>query len=77
MPNLIADVVLGEDFMKQHDSILIQYGGTKPQLTLCSLGTMRNIQPPELFKYLKPECAPVATKTRNFSRDDAVFRVKS
>ena len=73
MPYLIADVVLGEDFMKQHDSILIQYGGTKPQLTLCSLGTMRNIQPPELFKYLKPECAPVATKTRNFSRDDAVF----
>ena len=50
-----------------------QHGGNKPQLTLCSLGTMRNIQPPELIKYLKPECAPIATKTRNFSRDDAIF----
>ena len=58
-PCLIADVVLGEDFVMQQDSILIQYGGMKPQLTLCSLGTMRNITSPELFKYLKPECAPV------------------
>ena len=45
----------------------------KPQLTLCFLSTMRNITSPELFKYLKPECAPVPTKTRNFSRDDTVF----
>ena len=73
MENLIADVVLGEEFMRKHESIHIQFGGEQPQLTLCGLEAMEGIPPPELFKHLKSNCHPVVTKPRKFSKSDADF----
>ena len=71
--NLIADVVLGEQFMRQHESVHIRYGGNKPPLTLCGLEAMVNVPKPELFKYLKANCKPVVTKPRKFSKSDSKF----
>ncbi|KAA3673814.1 uncharacterized protein DEA37_0014465, partial [Paragonimus westermani] len=37
LPNLCSDVLLGHDFVKQHQHILISFDGSKPPFSLCSL----------------------------------------
>ena len=37
LKNLITDVILGRDFMTQHQSININFGGVKPTLQLGAL----------------------------------------
>ena len=31
---LCRDVILGQDFQKEHKSVIIEYGGSKPELTV-------------------------------------------
>ncbi|KAA3671213.1 uncharacterized protein DEA37_0010068, partial [Paragonimus westermani] len=39
LPNLCSDVLLGHDFLKQHQPILISFSGSKPPSSLCLLTT--------------------------------------
>ncbi|KAA3679920.1 uncharacterized protein DEA37_0015279 [Paragonimus westermani] len=50
LPNLCSDVLPGHDFLKQHQHILISFGGSgsKPPFSLCSL-TAAYVEPPNTF----------------------------
>lgn len=72
LPNLVTDVILGEDFQNLHDSIFIKYEGKKPQLKLCSM-TPLNVDVPSLFEHLSPDCKPVSIKSRKYSSEDLQF----
>ena len=72
MPDLCYDVIIGQDFMNQHESIEILFGGSKPRLTVCGLA--KSLLPaPNLFSNLSPDCRPIATQSRRFSDSDRKF----
>ena len=72
MENLCKEIILGQDFMKLHDSIHVKFGGSKPPLTICGL-TAFTISPPRLFEHLSSDCKPIATKSRRYSEPDRLF----
>ncbi|KAA3674998.1 uncharacterized protein DEA37_0001168, partial [Paragonimus westermani] len=72
LPNLCSDVLLGHDFLKQHQHILISFGGSKPAFFLYSL-TAAYVEPPTLFGNLSPLCKLIATKSRRLSSPDQKF----
>ncbi|VDI32022.1 Hypothetical predicted protein [Mytilus galloprovincialis] len=75
---LCCDIILGQDFMKRHDSIKISFGGSRPAVeindsnTVCGLAAS-SVDPPELFANLTSECRPIATKSRKYSAVDREF----
>ena len=71
--DLLADVVLGYDFLDQHKSVNIHFGGTEPPLNLGALKPLKAFQPPALFKYLSEDCHLIATKSRRYSSTDKQF----
>ena len=56
LKNLITDVILGRDFMTQHQSININFGGVKPALQLGALEAVKTSTPVQLFQYLYNDC---------------------
>jgi hypothetical protein len=40
LPGLSADMVLGQDFQQQHDSVMLKYGGNLPPLVLCGMSSL-------------------------------------
>ena len=72
LPNLCADIILGQAFMKQHSNITIPFGGILPPLSVCSLKKSQ-ISPATLFANLSKDCRPIATKSRRFSHVDKLF----
>ena len=78
MKNLCCDVILGQDFQRQHKSVQIMYGGPKPDLVIrgeelhCALAAA-SLESPSLFGNLNPKCKPIATKSRKFGKDDREF----
>ena len=72
LPNLCTNLILGLDFLSQHESITMNYGGKQPPLTVCGLSTIKT-DPPSLFSNLTPNCRPVADGRRNYSKDDLEF----
>ena len=78
MRDLCCGVLLGQDFQKQHESVHITYGGPKPALNLpstdsyCALAAAA-VEEPSIFQNLSPKCRPIATKSRQFGRDDKEF----
>lgn len=72
MPDLCKDIILGQDFMKQHESISVKFGGSDPPLHICGL-TSFSVTPPKLFGNLTSDCKPIATKSRQFSNPDKIF----
>jgi hypothetical protein len=75
MKQLCSKVLLGHDFMRRHDEVILQFGGTNPPLHVGTLAvlTMANFEPPSVFENLAPDCHPIATKSRKFSADDEKF----
>ena len=71
LPNLCADVNLGQNWQAQRESS-IHYGGAAPPIKVCGL-TALNIDLPPLFQYLSADCKPVATKSRRYSKEDKDF----
>ena len=67
-----AQTILGLDFLSQHQSITMKYGGSQPPLTVCGLTTLK-VEPASLFTNLTPNCRPVADRRRNYSSDDKEF----
>ena len=72
LPQLCVDIILGQDFQQQHDSVSLKYGGHQPPLVLSGLTTLC-IDPPELFANLTDGCRPIASKSRRYSFDDCKF----
>ena len=73
MKNLVSDVIIGEDILKLHKSVTFHFNGTKPALNLCSILPTANTGYPNLFEHLTPDCQPVATKSRQYSKKDTDF----
>ena len=77
VPGLCADVVLGQDFIRQHDEVIIKLGGPRKTLLIdkdpiCSVSAC-DVRCDRLFKTLKSECKPIATRSRKFNHDDKLF----
>lgn len=78
LKDLCCDLLLGQDFQKQHESLTFEYGGDRPPLkvstskSLCGLSAA-SVSEPSLFPNLPPNCKPIATKSRRFSNDDQSF----
>ena len=76
--NLCADVILGQDFMQQHQSVVFNFGGEKPSLIVNTIGTVNtltamNIPPPKLFEHLTDDCRPIAVRSRKQTPSNATF----
>ena len=69
---LCADVIIGHDVLKRHDSLQIKFGGPEAPLKVCSVATA-TIDPPPLFSTLSPDCTPIADKSRNYTEADRNF----
>lgn len=72
LPYLCSDLILGHDFLKQHEKVTVDFGGSEPPLNLCGLNVL-DVSPPSLFENLTPNCVPVATKSRRYSEEDQAF----
>ena len=76
LKDLCSDVVLGQDFQSQHQSVIIGYNGPKPDLQL-SNDTVYGLaaafaEEPSLFSNLSGSCK-VAVKSRQYSNSDREF----
>ena len=73
--NLCCDVILGQYFQKEHRSVIIKFGGAKPDLVIpnlipeCALSEA-SLGEPSLFANLLPSHKPNKTKSWCFSKDD-------
>ncbi|XP_046863329.1 uncharacterized protein LOC124457082 [Xenia sp. Carnegie-2017] len=59
LKDLCSDIILGQDFQREHKSVVIEFAAS--------------IEEPSLFANLLPECKPIASKSRQFSREDQEF----
>ena len=72
LDKLCTDVVIGQDILRQHESLDLVFGGNRATLTICGLTTVL-VKPPALFANLKSDCKPVAIKSRRYSKADRDF----
>ncbi len=74
----LCSKILGQDFQKEHKSVIIEYGGSKPELMIpkstpvCALSAA-SVEELSLFANLRPDCKPIASKSRRFSKEDQDF----
>jgi len=79
MRNLCCDVLLGQDFQRQHQRVVFTYDGTRPELVISSLPpetcavTAATVECPSLFHDLTPNCRPVAVLSRQYNVHDSAF----
>lgn len=59
-PYLCTDTIIGHDVIKQHNLVVVHFGGTKPPLSIYL--TEANVSSSQLFGNLSPECKPIVTK---------------
>lgn len=72
LKNLCTDVILGQDILRQHKSLIVEFGGSMPTLSVCGLTTL-SIKPPSIFENLTTDCKPIAAKSRRYSTPDRQF----
>ena len=72
LPGLCAEILLGHDFLRRHKSLEIPFKGSLPTFSVCGLSAA-NVEAPSLFANLRPDCKPIATKSRRFSQPDKDF----
>ena len=76
--DLCADVILGQDFMRLHESVVFKTGGARESLIIdknesyCCVAPA-NVTPPRIFQHMNPNCKPIASKSRRYSRADHEF----
>ena len=68
--DLCVDIILGLDIQVQHNSVWFKFNGSKPPI--CDLPIL-NVEPPDLFYNLSPDCKPIATKYRKYNTSDKTF----
>ena len=69
---LCADIILGQDFMGKHNSVIFKFGGKEPPLHVWALTSM-DITPPPLFEHLSEDCKPIAIKSRKQTPSNGKF----
>ncbi len=72
LDNLCVDIILGNEFQKDHESIIFKFGGQLPPLEVCGLTTL-NVDPPAPFANLTSDIKPIASKSRRYSDPDRRF----
>ncbi|XP_055869763.1 uncharacterized protein LOC129923337 [Biomphalaria glabrata] len=72
LDGLVSDVILGLDFISQHEKLMIPFDGKRSTLQVCTLKAAR-VEAPRLFANLAPNCHPIATKSRKYSMPDSKF----
>ena len=77
MPGLCADVVLGQDFLRRHKEVIIKLDGPRDTLLVdndpfCGVAAC-NAECDRLFRNLKSDCHPIATKLRKFNQEDKQY----
>ena len=77
LDNLCADVIVGQEFLKRHSRVVFKMGGSEPELIISSVASpplaAADLVSPRLFKYLSPDCSPVAAPSRRYSKSDMHF----
>lgn len=78
LKDLCSDIILGQEFQKEHKSVTIEFGGPKSELVIAKSTSVRAlstaaVEKPSLFANLLPNCKPIATKSRCFSSEDEKF----
>ena len=63
MGNLFADIILGQDFMKRHKTVVLTFNGKEPTLQVCALT-------PSVFTHLSSDCKLIAVKSRRHTKED-------
>ena len=77
MKNMCNDIILGRDFLQEHQRVVFEFKGKLPDLTvskkeICAVSKAK-ISTPSLFENLKPGWKPIATKSRRFNEIDKAF----
>ena len=77
IPNLCADVVLGQSFLKEHSEVLLKLEGTQKRLVIdnklyCGVSAS-NFEGHRLFQNFQPDHKPITTKSRNFNGSGITF----
>ena len=72
LPNLCTDLILGRDFMNEHQSVEFHCSGSLPKLSLCAFSQMK-IKPPSVFANLLPDCKPIRVPSRRYNDNDKQF----
>ena len=78
IPNLCADVALGQSFLNEHSEVLLKLEGTQKRLVIgnklyCGISAS-NFEWRRLFQNLQPDHKPIATKSRKFSDSNNFHR---
>lgn len=72
LENLCTDVILGLSFQKLHKSVTFNFDGPEPPFEVCGLAAL-DIDPPDLFSNLAPDCKPIITRSRKYNSPDRQF----
>ena len=72
LPDLCADVILGHDFLKLHENLVMPFQGKKATFSVCGV-TAANVEAPSLFQNLTEDCKPIATRSRRQTPDNEKF----
>lgn len=78
LKNLCSDVLLGSDFQSQHQRVIFEYNGQKPDFIVentidCCAVSACSVEPVQLFSNLIPNCRPIATKSRRYDDNELEF----
>ena len=73
LSNLLTDVILGQDFLKLHNQVLIEFGGPQSSLIIGALECIKTDIVPHLFEHLSSDCKPITTKSRKHSVTNEKF----
>ena len=73
LSDLLTDVILGQDFLKLHSLVQINFGGPQPPLSISALDCLKTDVVPRLFQNLTKECKPIITKSRKHSLTNGKF----
>ena len=75
--NLCCDLLLGGDFLQLHKKVIFEFSEKGNELTIsksnCNALTRAKVDTPSLFANLRPECKPIATKSRQYNSGDQAF----
>ena len=80
--NLYSNVILGLDFLCQHQKITFKHGEPLPEISVdnnihqfCTLKAAE-IEEVSVFPYILPSHKPIAVKSRHFNQEDQSFMNK-
>jgi hypothetical protein len=83
MDRLCCDVIVGLDLLRQHENLVVNFGGSRGSLIVdevnkkCAQLCMSNLKPIPLFSNLMDDVKPVACRSRKYSDPEREFISRS